>query len=371
MSDLNKDRKKRLKKLLFGLKVPFTVGLCIVILINADWGKIGIAVQNARIGLIVLVFAGMLLSIAVSALKWKIILSIHGINFSVVELKAYILIGCFFNNFLPGMIGGDAYRIYKTIQTPYSKTGALLSVLNERIFGIMTLLFLGFCGAIISFTMNGDKISKLGILFGGFGLLISFLLISFFSNKKIRWWTLKKQRIPQTIKRFVEHLGDYRWHKGRFFRFILVSILFYILSFLNWLIIIYAFGESCSIFSLAMMIMISNVVAQLPISLNGIGLLDGSLIYLLTHFGVAYESAIMVMILYRMLMIFISFIGAILYFLGKDRRSSYQFRKEELYPVIYTTEFDVQADSKVGTGLSAGYSIRQWDQTPAKTEKLP
>jgi uncharacterized protein (TIRG00374 family) len=333
MSDLKADRKKSLKKLLFWLKVPVTVGLCIFILVNADWKNIGIAIQNAKIGLIVLVFAGMLLSNAVSALKWKIILSIHRIKCSVVKLTAYNLTGGFFNNFLPGMVGGDAYRIYKTMQTPDSKTGAVISVLNERIFGMMALLFLGFCGAIISFAMNGDEISKLGIIFGGIGLLISFLFISFFSNRRIRWWALEKQRVPRKIKRFVFHLGDYRLHKARFFKFILGSILFYFLLFLNRLILIYALGESCSIFSLALVIMISNVVAQLPISLNGIGLLDGSFIYLLTHFGVAYESAIMVMVLHRMLLIFVSFVGAILYYLDKDRRMSSKFRKEELQPI--------------------------------------
>jgi uncharacterized protein (TIRG00374 family) len=219
------------------------------------------------------------------------------------------------------------------MQTPDLKTGAVVSVLNERIFGMMALLFLGFCGAIISFAMNGDEISKLGIIFGGIGLLISFLFISFFSNRRIRWWALNNRRVPRKIKRFIEHLGDYRRHKARFFKFILGSILFYFFLFLNRLIIIYALGESCSIFSLALVIMISNVVAQLPISLNGIGLLDGSFIYLLTHFGVAYESAIMVMVLHRMLLIFVSLVGAILYYLDKDRRMSSQFRKEELQPI--------------------------------------
>jgi uncharacterized protein (TIRG00374 family) len=271
----------------------------------------------------------MLLSNAVSALKWKILLDIHGINYPLSKLTAYYLTGGFFSNFLPGMVGGDGYRIYKTMQNPHSKTGAVISVFTERVFGMMTLLFLGFCGAIVSFSIAGDDISKLGVIFGGIGLLTSFLFISLFSNRRIQFWALKKPRIPQKIRRFIEHLDDYRSNKAKFLKFILSSILFYILLFLNRLILIYALGESCSVFSLALVVMISNVVAQLPISLNGIGLLDGSFIYLLTQYGVTYESAIMVMVLHRMLLILISFIGAFLYYTDRDKKLSYSFQKEE------------------------------------------
>lgn len=330
MSELKEDRKNPIKKLLFWVKLVVTVGLCIFIIINAEWTTIRIAVQNARVWLIVLVFVGMLVSNAVSALKWKIILAIHGINYSLGKLTAYYLTGGFFSNFLPGMVGGDAYRIYKTIQNPHSKAGAVVSVFTERVFGMVTLLFLGFCGAIVSFTKAGDEISKLGVILGGIGLLISLLFIGLFSNGRIQFWALKKQKTPKKIKRFIEHLDDYRGHKAQFFKFMLGSILFYFLLFLNRLILIYALGESCSIFSLALVIMISNVVAQLPISLNGIGLLDGSFIYLLSKYGVTYESAIMVMVLHRMLLILISLIGAALYYFDKDRRLSSSFPDEEL-----------------------------------------
>jgi glucose uptake protein GlcU len=61
------------------------------------------------------------------------------------------------------------------------------------------------------------------------------------------------------------------------------------------------------------------MVAMLPISINGIGLAEGSFAYLISKFGVSYETGIIVMILSRVLAVLISLLGGIFYF--KDKPS--------------------------------------------------
>ena len=198
----NEDRKKLSKRLLFWLKVTITVVLCIFILTNADWESIFLAIQNAKGWYIIFVFLGMLLNIAVSALKWQILLAIHGINYQFGKLTGYYLAAGFFSNFLPGTIGGDGYRIYKTYQNSHSKTGAILSVFTERLVGFMVLLALGLCGSVGNFFLQGDKFSLFGIIFGILGLLTSAILVGFLSFEGIQTWALQKRNIPQKIKVF-------------------------------------------------------------------------------------------------------------------------------------------------------------------------
>ncbi|MBE9573486.1 MAG: flippase-like domain-containing protein, partial [Proteobacteria bacterium] len=266
----------------------------------------------------IFVFLGMLLNIAVSALKWQILLAIHGINYQFGKLTGYYLAAGFFSNFLPGTIGGDGYRIYKTYQNSHSKTGAILSVFTERLVGFMVLLALGLCGSVGSFLLQGDRFSLFGIIFGSLGLLTSTILVGFLSLKRIQTWALKKRNMPQKIKIFIRHLGDYRRHPTKFLHFITVSIFFYILLFSYRLLLIHALGESCPFFSLVMVVMVSTVLAALPISLNGIGILEGSFIYLISQYGVAYESALMVMVLHRMLSMVTSLIGGVLYYFDRE-----------------------------------------------------
>lgn len=316
-----KVRKKLSKWLIFWFKVPITVGLCILILKNADWGNIYSAIQNTKICYIIFVFLCLLLNVAVSASKWQILLAIHEINYQFWKLTAYYFTASFFSNFLPGTIGGDGYRIYKTCQNSHSKAGAILSVFTERIFGFIVLLVLGLCGAVGSFILKGDRFSLFGIIFGILGLLTSAILVGFLSFKGIQTWALQKRNIPQKIKVFIKHLADYRRHPTKFLHFITLSIFFYLLLFSCWLLLIHALGESCPFFSLVMVVMVSTVLAALPISLNGIGILDGSFIYLISQYGVTYESALMVMVLHRMLSMVISLIGGVLYYLDREPKA--------------------------------------------------
>ncbi len=66
-----------------------------------------------------------------------------------------------------------------------------------------------------------------------------------------------------------------------------------------------------------MAVSLSTLVSLLPISINGIGLLDGSFIYVLQSFHVGYEQALLVIILVRLLSYLQSLLGGIFYFFEK------------------------------------------------------
>ena len=311
------------KKLLLWFKIFITSSLCVYIILKADWQFVQFAIQNANVLLILIIFLGMLIDIALSALKWQTLLNIHGIYYSLGTLTKYYLIGVFFGNFLPGTIGGDGYRIYKTLNNPRSRSGAVISIFTERIFGLMILLGLGLCASVGSFLKRGDNISLFGIIFSTFGLLVFIIFVSLLFREQTRSWVFKKKYIPQKIKSLVKHVDDYRRQPRAFIKFIGISFLFYILLFFCRLLLIYAVGESCPVFSFVMVVMMSTVLAAIPISLNGIGILDGSFIYLISKFGVTYESALMVMVLYRLLTLLLSLIGGIFYFFDNDQKNKF------------------------------------------------
>ena len=327
----NKKNRKKSNRLLLSVKIIITVSLCSYILLHADWENIRIAIFKAKVWLIFMVLLGMLINIVVSALKWKMLLAIHGIHCQLGKLTRYYLTATFFSNFLPGTIGGDGYRIYKVFKDSNSKEGAIVSVFTERLVGIIVLLFLGFFGAIASFIQFGDELSLNGVLFGGVGILIFSIILFFLSHKKIQTWIQTKLNLSQSVGNFFLYFNDYRGHPREFIKFVAVSILFYILMFLCRLILIFSFGESCAIYSLVMVVMVSTVLAALPISLNGIGILDGSFIYLISKYGVTYDVALMVMVLYRMLYMVNSLIGGIFYYMDRGKKIPEAYLREDFY----------------------------------------
>lgn len=314
----NTDRKLS-KRLVLTAKLLVTAGLCGFIVWKADWYTIWRALTNSDPLLILVVFAGMILSVSISALKWQILLKIHGELFKFNQLHKYYFTAVFFNNFLPSNIGGDTYRIYKTLRSSSSKTAAVLAVFNERLTGIGALIIFGFLGGGVVLLQASARMPELDVLIVVFGVIIAMALFGLIVSKYLTSWLLKQKRLPQKVRTLLEHLGDYRRHPYKTLQIIFISFFFHIFTFSWMMVLIYAVGTHFDYFKLMVVVAISNLVAVLPISINGIGLMDGSFIYAVGKFGMDYNYALMVMLLIRALLILLSLIGGLFYL--KERKT--------------------------------------------------
>ena len=306
------------RPILFLLKLLTTIVLCTLILWKVDWTETWNALSHTNLLILFAVFAGMVLNVLISTLKWQILLSIHGIHVKLSQLYKYYFTASFFNNFLPSTIGGDSYRIYKTYKNPVSKAGAFTSVFFERVTGIVALMLLGFIGGIVSYLQSGNEISKFVVLGGSFVLCLSALLIFTMSFTAGPLKRLAKKTLPPKLQGVMEHLNDYKNQHRKILIIILLSLFFQLFLLCYRLLLVYAVGGSISIFNMAIVVALSTIIALAPISINGLGLLDGSFIYLLTNFNVALEQAFIIMLLIRLLSFSLSLIGGIFYFFDKE-----------------------------------------------------
>lgn len=322
--------KNIVKKLAFPIKLLVTIALSTLIIWKGDWGTIWKALQSSDPFLILCVFASMVFCVTISAFKWQLLLSIHGIHIDFGKLHKYYFTALFFNNFFPTNIGGDGYRIYKTLQNQHTKAGAIISVFTERLTGIWALIILALIGGMVLSLQESTNIPWLGGALGVFAALIVLPLIFLLFSRGAVNWLLTKKTFPWKIRKTFEHFGDYRRQMTKSLQVILISIFFHLFT-LSWmLILIRAIGAKFSIYKLVIAVTVSNLAAMLPISINGIGLMDGSFIYVAGRLGLNYEPALMVMLLIRALVIPLSLIGG-LFYLGEKRSLSLDdLRKEHI-----------------------------------------
>lgn len=324
------ENKKSNKKTIRLLKLIVTLALCGFILWKIDWKSLDDAAESINFILLMAVFFAMVLNVFLSTLKWKILLAIHGIQFRFSVLYKYYFTAAFFNNFLPSTIGGDGYRIFKTFRNPESKEGAVTTVIVERITGILALLLLGFVGSIVIFLRNGDVIARDVMFAGLIGIGIFLLCFPVVVLKADLFRKLAGKYLPGKIKKVVAHIQDYQHNLSKTMLVILLSLLFQSFLLVYRLLLIYAVGESIPIFSLAVVVAVSTVIALIPISINGIGLMDGSYIFLLVHYGVGYDQAVIVMLLIRLLQLPLSLVGGIFYQLDKSLLQVPDVQPEEI-----------------------------------------
>jgi uncharacterized protein (TIRG00374 family) len=77
------------------------------------------------------------------ALRWYFLLRVQDIQLRYSKVLQVNLIGFFFSQFLPSNVGGDAVKIFYAMrQTPGKKANAALSMVMDRVLGLIAILFL-------------------------------------------------------------------------------------------------------------------------------------------------------------------------------------------------------------------------------------
>jgi len=308
------------KNLLLALKIVVTVLLTVLILYQADWRAIATGLQQISLLNLLLVLLAMTACVSLSAWKWSLLLRIHGATFAFKVLHKWYFIAMFFNNFLPTSIGGDGYRIYRTLDNKRSRTAAVLAIFTERLSGILTLLLVGWFAALIGSVIHGGLLSKTYVRLGVIGLVIAGASLLLLLNRRFWQRLLHWKKLPKLLHTLTEHLVDYRQQPGRSAAVIGVSLLFHLFTISWFWLLMKTAGEPLAWYDVAVISALLSVVAVVPLSINGIGVIEGSLIYLAAQFGMSYDTALLVALLQRVLLIPISLAGGLLYLLERGHR---------------------------------------------------
>ncbi|MEP6671058.1 MAG: lysylphosphatidylglycerol synthase transmembrane domain-containing protein [Chthoniobacter sp.] len=236
--------------------------------------------------------------------RWQILLRVQGITLSWFRIFSLLLIGVFFNFFIPGGTGGDVIKIFYLLkETPGKRTVALLSVLVDRLVGLIALAV--FAAVLIAadwqWLMSSTEVSRyvwpaLFILGSSFaGLHGAYLVTS-------RGWIHRlPARMPGRDK-IAELALAYNLY-GRAWRPTLAAFGLSFIAHLAYFAVFYCtgqalrhsglrmptFGEMCAIMPVV------NTLSAMPISLGGLGVREGLFqIFLNRLCGVRETDAVLI-----------------------------------------------------------------------------
>ncbi len=302
------------RRLVLLSKALVAVLLVAYLLWQADWTAVWQAMVDTGPFLLLAALALMLLSVSISAWKWQMILRLHGAGIPFGFLHRVYFIAVFFNNFLPTSIGGDGYRIFATWDKAHSRSGAVIAVVTERLTGILALLAIGYVSAISVHSRSHDPISGLLVKAGTAGLVVAVPLLGI--AWRLGWFRrlLARKSLPGKLGMVLAHLDDYREHAGETVKILLISFFFQIHNSLAIFLLLRAgMGVPIALDELFVILTVMNLAAILPISINGIGVMEGSFIYVAKFYEVPYDAALATLLMVRALLVVISLVGAWFY----------------------------------------------------------
>jgi hypothetical protein len=216
----------------------------------------------------------------IATVRWQILLRIQGITLRWLHTFAIVMIGLFFNMFLPGLVGGDAMRLYFVFKcAPRRKTRATLSVAMDRILGMLSILFLAGLSIAVRFRWLSRSGATLHIVYlvlallgvGCVCILLLFGAVHFGLLRKIP----KQMPFRAAITESGKALQLYGAHLGLMSIAFAITIVAHIVLYLTF----YCAAESLhgtrsaslSATDVLTIMPLVNTITALPISFGGVG----------------------------------------------------------------------------------------------------
>lgn len=306
----------------FASRIPRWSRACVALLLlavlalNLDWSALYAGMQRLQWPLIVVAALLYPVAMLLNAAKWSAALRLHDLSFRFGYLLRTGCIGFFLNNLLPSAIGGDVYRVYRS-SAPGATSQAVSAVVLERLVGLAVLLFNGLVGAVLLSESSALARAYLTWCLGGFVVAALFAVLVVVCHKTMASKVASYRRLQPVIAN-LRRIA--RRHPG-WARLILFSVAFQLVAVLVTLIAFLAVGADVAVSGAVLITVAAGLAAVLPISISGIGVVEGSIVGAGIALGVDYDSAFLAALVLRGLSLVTSLGCGIVYVFEGGRRS--------------------------------------------------
>jgi len=291
-----------------------------------DFSSLIKVLGGIKISYLILSIIFFIVSVFSAAYRWKYVISIKNKNISFKSSLREYFIGSFFNNFLPGSIGGDLVRIVGASKVIGSKEVALSSVFVERVIGLISLLTIGIIGFMFLNISSGPGYLTISIILLTSLMLILVAVLNSRSNEIICDIidTYSPKKVSETLLVYIRDFSGYSASLLKLFYVFLISFAFKILDGFFVYFILKSLAIDLTYAHAVALFCIINVIKMIPISFNGLGLSAISWVFILKSFGVNENTAASIDFLTVSISLLISCYGGFLYFFGvrKEKRPS-------------------------------------------------
>lgn len=302
----------RKNRVIFLGKLFISLGLLIYLSWLVDWKKAIVCLKNTDKFLLCIVPFVSLIGFCFASLRWKLILSDNNVIFSIKQAYRGYLMGLFYGHFLPGVLGGDVLRAGLCIQrTKCQISVAATSVLLERIAGITSLFGMAFFVYIffpsIALPLLAIKNSLLVALIGIVGIL-TLIIIVISRNVWMRW--LPKKNAHGFWSFVSAAMLTLATLKGQTLGLTLIlSAMFQAADIIATFLLACAMNLDLPLSLFFAVIPFIYIATVFPISLGGLGVREGALVFFLAQFGVLVSDAIILSFLIYLNRMLIGSIG--------------------------------------------------------------
>lgn len=271
--------------------------------------------HNLHIRYLVMALIALFLSNLLGAAQWRLLLVKQGVSMSYTEILKIYFMGLFFNNFMPGNVGGDVKRVADIRIESGKKLGAgIAATVFDRVFGLFFLNALALSVGVMFFIWDPRKSP---FLLPSLAIFCCFCILfaALFSRRFGRWTERIYSRVlPESLVLRFAGLRD-RFHLFRNRKlwlevFLLSAVTQSLRVSVHWLCGL-AIGVNIAVSWYFYFIPIVAVITAVPISIGGFGVREASAVFLFKQVGVAPMDSVVVQLLAYFVALTVSILGGL------------------------------------------------------------
>lgn len=262
-----------------------------------------------------LLIALMLLPISyfITSRRWHLLL--ETVEIHIGQGRAFVLnmVGSFYNSFMPGSTGGDLIKAYYASKHTTHRTRAVMSVIIDRILGLLALIILG--GVMAALQWQIPTCRHVAIA-SGLLLLATAVGLFVFYHRDLRRntgleWILKRLPMQHTVHRAVETMEIYGRRPWVTLAAIVMTFPVHVTTIISATFAGKAFGLPLSAMYYWAVVPVITLAGALPISPQGAGVMEPLAVELTRSQGATVSQAFALVMAIRFCQIFWNLVASV------------------------------------------------------------
>ncbi len=316
---MSENNRKKITKL---MRIAVSLGLIIWLFSRFNLEGVWRALEGLPIALWIAACSMLLIAQVLSSFRWWVISSALDFQGKWSTYLGFYFVGMFFNLFLPTGIGGDIFKIHFLSKGIGRKLAATLTVLGDRLFGLVAMVMIGAFMALIRPALLPGPFGNALLIVGGFVILaiLTMPVVMPATVSRLKGMNLS---ILKAVPGSVTQLGKPRtlWP--------ILGLSFLLQALGMGAVMLMGEGMDIDVpptFYFAVLPIV-NIMIMIPITFNGIGIREGALVYFLGFRGIEPEPALALGLLVFSIQVVVSLVGGVVYALGFHRTA--QLRSDQ------------------------------------------
>jgi hypothetical protein len=253
-----------------------------------------------------------------SGLRWQLLAKPLGFTGSVWRFTGIYFIGMYFNLLLPTSVGGDMVRAWFLNAKGNRRLAAFLTVLVDRATGLLILLLVACLGVIVCpFPIKPWIVWTVG------GMAVGALVGVMLAPRVVHW-----TRDFDQVRRVAYHARIYLSMPKLLLSTSVISLGVQAANVMSvWLLGLALGIGNVPLVYYWILVPLVCLITLLPISINGMGIREGSIVLLLAPLGVGADMAFCLSILWFSLLLVVGTCGGLIYLAGASPKPERQKHK--------------------------------------------